>query len=621
MGYNNDGQLGDGSYNNTNLPEQIVASNVTAIAAGYYHSLFLKTDGSLWAMGGNYLGQLGDGTYNNTNLPEQIVAPPLPPVITTQPSSQTNYAGATVNFLVSATNSLPIFYQWQKNGANLVNEGNISGSTNNTLTIRVISQNDTANYSVIVGNGYVSATSSNASLTVKVVPVTKIAAGHSFSLFIKSDGSLWGMGFSYDGELGDGIWYANAPSMGGIYGPTNAEQIIASNITAIAAGYYHSLFLKSDGSLWATGDDQYGELGDGNPYGGSIISPEMIVASNVTAITAGGYHSLFLKGDGRLWGMGENDSGQLGDGTYNNTNRPEQIVASNVVAIAASSRGHSLFLKNDGSLWGMGWNTFGQLGDGTYNNTNHPEQIVASNVIAIAAGAGHSLFLKSDGSLWGMGENDTGQLGDGTYATNYPYGTNRPEQIVASNVTAIAAGYIHSLFVKSGGSLWGMGGNGGGQLGDGTYNNNNRPEQIVTNNVTAISAGVSHSLFLKSDGSLWGMGDDHFDELGDGLYSTNLTAFNGSWGIIFGTNSPEQIVAGVPPGYYQISGQLLTSGDLRLSFIGIAGANYALDRSFSLSPAYWLPQTTNSADSFGVLLFTNTPDPTTNNFWRIRSVP
>ena len=75
-------------------------------------------------------------------------------------------------------------------------------------------------------------------------------------------------------------------------------------------------------------------------------------------------------------------------------------------------------------------------------NTNRPEQIVASNVTAIAGGGYHSLFLKSDGSLWAMGYNDAGQLGDGTHLTT----TNQPEQIVASNVTAIAAGSSTACF-------------------------------------------------------------------------------------------------------------------------------------------------------------------------------
>jgi alpha-tubulin suppressor-like RCC1 family protein len=192
----------------------------------------------------------------------------------------------------------------------------------------------------------------------------------------------------------------------------------------------------------------------------------------VTNIAAGFDDSLFLKSDGSLWAMGYNNDGQLGDGmvdgTFNSTNRPEQIVATNVTAIAANS--HSLFLKSDGSLWGMGYNGDGELGDGTINNTNRPERIVITNVTAIVASSGHSLFLKSDGSLWGMGFNGDGSLGDGTFTS-----TNRPEQIVATNVTAIAAGDNHTLFLKRDGSLWAMGRNVEGQLGDGTFSSKTAP--------------------------------------------------------------------------------------------------------------------------------------------------
>ncbi len=432
-------------------------------------------------------------------------------------------------------------------------------------------------------------------------PVTKIATGSEYSLFLKSNGSLWAMGNNSSGQLGDGT-----------YNQTNLpEQIVVSNVTAIAAGYYHSLFLKGNGSLWAMGSNNKWQLGDGTHFD-RTNHPEQIVVSNVTAIAGGSFHSLFLKSDGSLWAMGDNQYGELGDGTTDNgfaaTNLPEQIVASNVTAIAAGFS-HSLFLKSNGSLWAMGNNSSGQLGDGSYNNTNLPEQIVASNVTAIAAGTYFSLFLKSNGSLWAMGDNSAGQLGDGTDNQ-----TNLPEQIVASNVTAIAAGNYHSLFLKSNGSLWAMGANYNGELGDGTYGNylssgTNHPKQIVAGNVVAIAAGWNDSLFLKRDGSLWAMGDNQYGELGDGTYGTG-TSPN------YGTNQPEQILAA----YNQISSQRL-SNNMQFSFVGIAGTNYALDRSFGLSPPNWMPQASNPANSFGALVFTNTPDPTTNNFWRIRYVP
>jgi alpha-tubulin suppressor-like RCC1 family protein len=207
------------------------------------------------------------------------------------------------------------------------------------------------------------------------------------------------------------------------------------------------------------------------------------------------------------------------------------VNAQSVTKIAAGG-GHSLFLKSDGSLWVMGFNKCGQLGDGTTNNISSPKQIVPTGVVAIAAGSRHSLFLKSDGSLWAMGNDEYDQLGDdaptytkvefdkfghGTYV--YFPATNRPEMIVKTDVTAIAAGSFHSLFIKKGGSLWVMGWNSGGQLGDGTRKDSPTPEQIVDSGVTAIAAGGSHSLFVKSDGSLWGMGKSEYGELGYDTFS------------------------------------------------------------------------------------------------------
>jgi alpha-tubulin suppressor-like RCC1 family protein len=354
------------------------------------------------------------------------------------------------------------------------------------------------------------------SSTMLATPVvTQIAAGENTSLYVMSDGSLWGMGDNYYGELGLG--QTNT-------GTSIPTEIVVGGVTTVCAGYVHTLFRESDGSLWGMGYNQDGELGDGTYT--TQFSPEKLVSSQVTVIAAGYEFSLygtfhFPAGPSSLLGMGYDSFGQLGKGFFT-TNRPQVIVSSPIgegaaATAVAAGEAESLFIQPGGSLWDMGDNLFGELGDGTTSNKFAPEEIVASNVVAVAASEGaDSLFIKSDGSLWGMGYNGDGQLGIGnTDPTN-----TVPEEIVASNVVAVAAGDGHTLFIKSDGSLWGMGVNGKGQLGIGDTNPTNTiPVQILPGNVSAIAAGGTRSLFIKSDGSLWGMGDNTYGLLGDARYT------------------------------------------------------------------------------------------------------
>jgi alpha-tubulin suppressor-like RCC1 family protein len=346
--------------------------------------------------------------------------------------------------------------------------------------------------------------------------VTQIAAGAGYSLFIESDGSLWGMGDNSSGELGLGnaLQFVNVPQL-----------IVASNVTAIAAGQSHSLFAMLGGSLWAMGLNDYGQLGDGI-YNNQFF-PEQIVGSQISAIGCGEYHSLFAEfrftSRGTLWAMGLNDYAQLGDGGTSSTNTPQNILTAPALLSPAATamlggRAHTLLIRPGGALWAMGANEFGQLGAGALiSQTNRPMLIVSSNVTAIAAGNAHSLFLESDGSLWATGANNYGQLGDGSTSTQFS-----PE-LVAFAVTAVSAGSFHSLFVKSDGSLWGMGWNQDGQLGIGSTNDQHLPVMIVPTNVVSVAAGFNHSLFIKSDGTLWAMGENGAGDLGDGTYTNRLS--------------------------------------------------------------------------------------------------
>jgi alpha-tubulin suppressor-like RCC1 family protein len=152
--------------------------------------------------------------------------------------------------------------------------------------------------------------------------------------------------------------------------------------------------VKSDGTLWAAGADNYGQLGA--PTTANRPTPVQ-VATGVRQASAAGYggsdnygHSVFVKNDNTLWAMGRNNYGQLGDGTTDNSPDPIQIMTG--VSKAYGGALHTVFMKTDNTLWSMGHNASGQLGDNTTTNRSTPAQFSA-NAAAIAIGAWHNVAI------------------------------------------------------------------------------------------------------------------------------------------------------------------------------------------------------------------------------------
>ncbi|MBF0197433.1 MAG: hypothetical protein HQL32_06970 [Planctomycetes bacterium] len=402
-------------------------------------------------------------------------------------------------------------YSWtQVSGTSVT----LSSSTSVSPTFTMPSDLEALVFSLVVNDGEIDSVADLVSI-YKVggeteATVVSVSAGYEHSLILKSDGSLWATGDNGYGQLGDGTYDDKISPV----------KIMSSGVSQISAGDYHSLILKSDGSLWGAGSNAWGQLGGGSFHQNT---PVEIISTGVSQISAGGYYSLFVKSDGSLWGTGVNGNGQLGDGTDESKGSPVEIISSGVSQISAG-HSHSLVLKTDGSLWATGSNFFGELGDGSSDDKTSHVEIMSSGVSQISAGDYHSLILKTDGSLWGTGSNWSGELGDSVFS-----GTESPVEIMSSGVSQIAAGLFYSLILKTNGALWGTGVNGYGQLGDGTDESKGSPVEIISSGVSQISAGDYHSLILKLDGSLLATGSNESGELGLGEivnYNTPVEFFS-----------------------------------------------------------------------------------------------
>ncbi|EMG36719.1 RCC1 domain-containing protein, alpha-tubulin suppressor [Desulfocurvibacter africanus PCS] len=346
------------------------------------------------------------------------------------------------------------------------------------------------------------------------IPLSGIEAfgvGADHCLALGTDGRVWAWGDNSNGQLGNGdATYINSYVPVRVMKDTNGDgdgDIPLSGIRSIAAFGLNSLALGTDGTVWAWGNNIAGQLGNGDATHTNSFVPVQVVTNpggpalvNIQAVAAGFFHSLALGTDGTVWAWGDNDHGQLGNGTItpkdvavqvSGTGPGAGLVPGTIKAIAAGTF-HSLALGTDDTVWAWGNNLVGQLGNGSTTDSDVPVQIVTNpgvsaldNIEAIASGANHCLALDADGRLWAWGENSSGQLGngDGTITESL-----WPVQVVTSpggpafeDIEAIASGAHHSLILANGilnyGTVWGWGDNSDGQLGNGdaTHANKNVP--------------------------------------------------------------------------------------------------------------------------------------------------
>jgi alpha-tubulin suppressor-like RCC1 family protein len=270
--------------------------------------------------------------------------------------------------------------------------------------------------------------------------------------------------------------------------------------------------LKIDGSAWAWGRNNYGQLGNNTTTNTS--SPISVVGNHsFIKLSIGSETCAALKKDGSAWTWGRNDYGQLGNNTRTNQSSPVSVIGNHSFISIYTNAYATLALKKDGTIWAWGNGENGRLGNNSINNFSSPISVVGNkSFIFLSYGSGFSIALMEDGTAWSWGNNVYGVLGDNTATSK-----SSPVSVVGSHsFISVSSGRYHALALKEDGSVWAWGYNNAGQLGDNTTTNKSSPVSVVGNHsFVAISAGAQHSLATKEDGSIWAWGYNSSGELGD----------------------------------------------------------------------------------------------------------
>ena len=279
-GHNTDGQLGDNSITSRSSPVQIYGggTNWKSVSGGYYHTAAIKNDGTLWTWGYNAYGQLGDNSITSMSSPVQIYG------------GDTNWKHISCGRNhAAAIKTDGTLWTWGRN-----NDGQLGDNSRTSRSSPVQIYGGGANWKLL-------------------------SCGHYYIAAIKDDGTVWAWGQNSNGQLGDNSITHRSSPVQTTAGGTNWKHI--------SCGRYHSAAIKTDGTLWTWGHNLDGQLGDNSITNRSSPIQNVAGGTNWKLINCGGYHSAAIKTDGTLWAWGQNFYGQLGDNSTTHRSSPVQTIA------------------------------------------------------------------------------------------------------------------------------------------------------------------------------------------------------------------------------------------------------------------------------------------------------
>lgn len=321
----------------------------------------------------------------------------------------------------------------------------------------------------------------------------RLSAGLSHTAYVDEHGTLWTWGSNQEGQLGAETQETGVDREGNQVAVSGTSLAVLEDVRSVAAGGDFTVALKTDGTLWAWGGNDYGQLGNGTVV--SAAQPVQVL-DQVTAVSAGDYHVAAIRADGTLWTWGDNLYGQLGDGTRDSVSAPHQVLAD--VRFAVMGDYHAAAISTDGTLYTWGSNLDGQLGTGGLGDTTDEEtgamlQLTPTAVSLPAAvsnvtvGAGHTAAILSDGTLWTWGRNDAMQLG----LTEAGAQVWEPGQVVELvPAQAVSAGTDQTVCLLTDGEVQAWGSPAMGQLGSGTPQEKAAEPDVQTADAGAVRVDI-----------------------------------------------------------------------------------------------------------------------------------
>jgi len=502
FGDNEDGELGIGTNTDINIPVDVSGigpgSGAIQVDCGENHTAVLFNDGTIKTFGSNFSGQLGDGTNTDSNVPVDVsgIGPGSGAIQVscgfyhtlilfedgTIRGFGTNRSGElgikTPTEVLTPQNDPPKILSTLIYGVNTYNNNVFYVDDNGTMYTQNIYENNVSlkdkyvNYKDLNNYAYLNDNINIGTIDIKIKAL-QIEGGYLYSAAIFNDGTVKTTGINEyiirDDE--NNIYRTFYDNVINIYNGSVPKQVSTS--------YYHTLILFNDGTVQAFGNNEYGQLGDGT-YTEERRTPVDVLGigkdSGAIQVACGYFHSAVLFKDGTVKTFGRNNNGQLGlDFNISRSNVPVNLrdIGSGSGAIqVACSAFHTAVLFDDGTVKTIGRNVYGQLGHGDYFTKNFENVVVGvssnSGAIQVACGGVHTAVLFKDGTVKTFGRNNYGQLGIGTDISR----SNVPVDVsgigTGSGAIQVACGDTHIAVLFEDGTVQTFGDNRYGQLGIGT---------------------------------------------------------------------------------------------------------------------------------------------------------